>query len=519
MIKRLLIFLILLIAVPCWGAVYVDPLCDSGAPHYACDDGSTYLKPQAAWPSPPTVDTRQLCGTTYTGVIAASNGSILLGAYNADGSHEDGGNETFGQNCSGGEAKPIIDNGVTGVTQTGEDAIVITASGVEVNSLAFEENDIHIDVRADDAIVRYTYMKEGNYGIQLGWYADADNFTAEYNYIDLEASSPDGGGLTIDGIGVGYYAQSGTVQYNYITGFDHDGINLHSCDNIVIQYNKIEAGVNEEEDICISSNSITSSFNAPDSNVIRYNYCKNAGLGMQIWGMVDNEIYANVFTCDGDEQPSTNTACIKIYSDSDSAYDGAQVTGNKFYNNVVYDNDNYTDGYGFQIVVGAGTNASNSVANNWFVNNVIEKINDYCFRVVDNADIVGTNYFYNNICYDRDGGSYSDIEGDPDITADDFNTGIESASGNLGTNPSLSNPAGGEFWPDSSSDPVVGTGYTLSSPYNQLLVYTSDFTASPPVVNLQTQEDNNIGAYVSSDAGPVESTYPLQGAAGDFKYN
>ena len=187
---------------------------------------------------------------------------------------------------------------------------------------------------------------------------------------------------------------------------------------------------------------------------------------------------------------------------------------------VVYDNDNYTDGYGFQIVVGADTNASNSVANNWFVNNVIEKINDYCFRVVDNADIVGTNYFYNNICYDRDGGSYSDIEGDPDITADDFNTGIESASGNLDTNPSLSNPAGGEFWPDSSSDPVVETGYTLGPPYNQLIVPgTSDLTATPLVVNLETQSPNNIGAYKSSDAGPVESTYPLQGAAGDFKYN
>ena len=81
----------------------------------------------------------------------------------------------------------------------------------------------------------------------------------------------------------------------------------------------------------------------------------------------------------------------------------------------------------------------------------------------------------------------------------------------------LNNVGANEFWPASSGSAVVEAGYNVGSPYDTLLLETSDFTASPPLVYTEQFGDDYIGAY--GIVGESVPDLPIQGAAGNFKYN
>jgi len=94
--------------------VYIDPT-------YSGIEQGTFDKPYNSW-TDFTISTgndyRQKCGTSVTFnnpltiiALGISGNPIIIGAYNADGSFEDGGNEVFGGTCSGGLAKPELKRG------------------------------------------------------------------------------------------------------------------------------------------------------------------------------------------------------------------------------------------------------------------------------------------------------------------------------------------------------------------------------------------------------------------------
>jgi len=532
MIKRLLILLILLVAVPCWGAnVYIDPLCGTGAPHYACGDGTSYTTPEDDWDDLTVTagnDYRQLCGTTFTDKInnITANGTsenyIIIGAYYISGGnpvHEDD-SPTFGQDCGNAVEKPKIDT--SGEIGKASDTITLTGNYLEVNSLQFYSlntalyhRDI-IDNRGDYNIVRYVYIVGGFYGVRsYGNYG-----TYEYNYMDGTENDADS-----DEIGMADpFGFSGsdycTVQYNVVGNYDHGGVGLHYSDNNTIQYNYFFMGAEGGEDFAWSIAGPSSVFSpgaGSDNNTFQYNYSDNAGKGFQLWAGLGNVINANVFKCNGPVQPGGgNGSCIDIYSQSGDPYTGSYITGNYFYNNVVYDSDRVAATHSMRIYVPAGADASNDISGNFFVNNIFQKTSGNCIFVLDSqGSVVGTNYWYNNSCYDN-GDDYADIAGVPYSDAEAFNA-LDFATGNIDTDPGLNDPAGNEFWPASTGSAVYQAGYDVGAPYDTLLLSTSNFTASPPSVLTDQFANDYIGAYGLVGAGTP--TYPIQGAAGNFKLN
>ena len=510
MIKRLLILLILLIAVPCWGAnIYIDPTAGSGG------DGS-FATPYDSWTD---VDLsvsnnyRQLCGTTYTGTITVtatgtSGDHVIIGAYYDDGGvvHEDD-SPNFGQLCGNSAQKPIIKQTL------GSGVLITTATSassqyLEINSLQLKDADTAIRSDANYNFIRYCYLYNLYWGIRVGLATAGHYNTIEYNYIDLNTAVA-GDNDTVDAIKLQSYSSNCTVQYNHLTGFDHTGILLSYSDDNTIQYNYIFGSGVEAEQECIAHN-----FNA-DRNIIRYNYCNDAGLAHQILGGNDNEIYGNIYSCDGASRPALDQGCIHLQSSVTVAYSSSN---NKFYNNTVYDNDNATGGHGVMLYAHSTNNSD--VSDNEFYNNIFLKVNGRCIYVLDDNGVIGTNYFYNNACYDFPENQYSYIEGTSDTTAVNFNAGFAIAIDNRGTwngSPGLSSPSTGEFWPASSASDVYETGYNVGDPYDTLLLSTSNFTASPPSVQTQQFATDYIGAY--GLVGAATPLYPIQGAAGNFKYN
>ena len=136
------------------------------------------------------------------------------------------------------------------------------------------------------------------------------------------------------------------------------------------------------------------------------------------------------------------------------------------------------------------------ISGNEIYNNVILKVGEYCIRVYDQGNVIGTNYFENNSCYHYQANKYAMVEDLKYNTAGAFNTRAYAAN-NRDDDPGLKNPSAGQFWPDSASDNVVGNGKNLGSAYNQILdPDATNFAASPPTVKTKTQPTNwIIGPY------------------------
>jgi len=469
--------------------IYIDPT-------WGGTETGTFAEPLASWPSTisTTDDYRQKCGTTTTEttITVSSTGTsgnhVVIGAYNADGSHEDGGNETFGQLCSGGGAKPIID-GTVDVTTGFE----ITGTYIEVNSVQLQQMGSSISVNGSNNIVRYSYFYDVTYGIRCNTSATANNALFEYNHFDLNAVAPDGGGLSTDAIELNENCDSGTIQYNEFTDYDHGAVDFQGGDSNTVQYNYMYSGGDNQEDFCIGSN-----FHS-DNNTVRYNYCDGVGQGLEIFGGNDFFVYGNVFICDAGNGPYDNMGCVMVQSGSgSSAYTSSR---NLIYNNVIYDHDNYSnDDNGIRVSATPGSDMV--VEDNIFANNVIMKVGGACIHVRDMAAMIDNTTFYNNSCYDYGASKYAivtDGTSNTYTTAANFNSEGRAeitASGNIDTDPGLNNAAVHEFWPASTASNIYQTGYNVGAPYDTLLdPDTTDFTASPPVVSTIQQATDFIGAY------------------------
>ena len=113
---------------------------------------------------------------------------------------------------------------------------------------------------------------------------------------------------------------------------------------------------------------------------------------------------------------------------------------------------------------------------------------------------------------------------------DDWETAHAGASGNIDGDPGFVSSS--DFSPDTGSA-MIGAGVTLSgAPYSNggpggtaIPLYNevidpdqTDFTTTPPTVVTEAQPSSwYIGAY--GETGDVAPTLPIQGAAGNFKYN
>ena len=517
LIKRLLILLTLLIAVPCWGAdqIFVDS-------EWAGTEAGTFAQPyntlaEGLAQIDEAGDAVYLrCGmnetTVYNGITqdGTALSYITIGAYYDSGNQNPGtaptgtatiesDNPSFGETCGDGRDKPTLDN-----TKGTGYLIRSTADYVEFNSIKFQEAETGLQIYSNQYnIVRYCYFYDIAWGIYAALSSQATtNNIFEYNYFDLVEDGTDDNSDTVDCIVLYGNADSNTVQYNVFKGYDHFGVYLAGGDSNVVQYNYCDAGINGGEDGCFSLNS-NGGGNHADSNIFRRNYSNSGGRLIQLFAATNNEIYGNVGICNGDEEPTNDAGCIHMYGTSDT-YD---ITGNKIYNNVLYDNDNFTASHGFMIAASGG-----EISGNYIMNNVIQKVDGYCFKVyTSGTGDVSSNYYYNNDCYDF-GLSYGSREGTGTYTLTQWNAQALAAD-NLESDPSLEDVTTGKFWPDSSSDPVVEAGYNVGSPYDYLLLASSDFTASPPEVYTQQFATDYIGAY---GYGATYNYYFSSEAGGDL---
>ena len=127
---------------------------------------------------------------------------------------------------------------------------------------------------------------------------------------------------------------------------------------------------------------------------------------------------------------------------------------------MIYDGDRNATQHGIKLYSG-GDDASD-ISGNEFYNNIVHTVSGYCIKVVDNNDLVGTNYFKSNSCYGYGSNQFANIEGSKYTTASAFNVRGD-ASGNRDDDPGLSNPSAGQFWPKSISANVVGNGQNVTA--------------------------------------------------------
>jgi len=511
------IIAVLLIAGSAFGAdYYIDPSLGGGTEDGLTPANAFHSWADVTWDSGD--DYRQKCGTTSTTTFldvtesGISENPIIISAYNADGSHEDGGNETFGNLCSGGLAKPIISQ--TDDTNTLFRTPIGGSTYIYLNSMRLDTAQYGARIRSSYNKVQYCYFYFISESISVGLAAgaeDADYNTFEYNYIDSNDSADETLPAS-DGIELNYRAQNNLVRYNHITGADHGAVNIYGGDSNTVEYNYFFES-NGHEDFGVGFNA-----NA-ESNIIRFNYILNHGQAIEIYGGDYNEFYGNVTRCDSATNPTPYNyqGCWGIIA---SAGSSATNIDNLIYNNVIYGND-ATNGHGIQITTNATSTGETS--GNKIYNNVIQDVGYWGIIVQDGNDNVGTNYFYNNDVYEFGQGQgtptnyFASIEGTTYTAAQisTFNARAD-ASGNIVTEPGFNNIGANEFWPASASSNIVGSGCDMNDSEAPCYVpgYTAsetvlddggtDFTATPPEITTLTQEEDwiigayGLGLYISS---------------------
>ena len=514
MIKRLLILLILLIAVPCFGAtIYIDPTAsgnnDGTTPTHAFESwtgvtggagfvrGNTYL---------------QKCGTTEEITLsittaASDEETIIISAYNADGTSEIG-KEVFGENCSGGLAKPIITD-----SDQVDKAIAISTSYIELNSIQVKLGATTIFANGDYNTYKYLRVMGGIGGLRIGTESSTDNNYVGYNYLYGDDPVPEDAN-DLDGIQFGGYTDYSTAEYNVVNNYCHSGIAISNrgADHNEVRYNSIYSD-NDCMDQFLTANGTY--------NNLHHNYGFDTGV-IQVYNASYNNIYSNVMDGFANNPYNRNNSRIAFHPLASGDY----ITYNNIFNNTIYDRRDST-GTGYQCIqllgniAAAGVIEDNVIANNICLNFDTTSV---IFYVLDTQDkIDNSNLWNNNLAYGWTGTYVAQISNPAtnnyvDITdqGSTYFNSYGSASGNLDSDPGLNNPGAAEFWPSSSASAVYQTGYDIGAPYDTLLLSTSDFTASPPLVNTDQFANDYIGAYGLVGAA---KSYPFQGAAGNFKYN
>jgi hypothetical protein len=280
MIKKLLyIIAVLLVAGSAFGAdLYITP-GTSGVGSFADPYSWSDATPLTAGN-----DYRQLCGTTHSGALSITNSGtegnrIIVGAYNADGSHEDG-KEVFGENCSGELAKPIIDDDLTGT------AVDIVADYIELNSIHVKEGDRGIAVKGDGVVIKYCELSNGRGGIIGGLSATStDSLYVGYNYMHTNWGH-DEILDDLDGVQLSSGVDNATVEYNVIDDYAHAcvAVSLVGAVDNEVKYN-----------YCTSTTEVMDLFLAVNGTrtLAHHNYCVDCGI-IQLHDCEGCSVYYNV---------------------------------------------------------------------------------------------------------------------------------------------------------------------------------------------------------------------------------
>lgn len=341
-------------------------------------------------------------------------------------------------------------------------------------------------------------------------------------------------------------ASSGDVPYDTVR-VTTEGISSPDLDNVEIYNNKItncthnliavysaegEAGINT---VKIYNNEL-SSFSQPycrpfgissdDVNdiYIYNNYIHDNRAPAQCSGTTVH-IYNNIFadtknccTASGQGKFNTDADCTSGTSSCETSMAGQNGTGMHLniiayttigpyyiYNNVFYNSAEAA--IRFWNSVGDKTYLDLYIRNNIIINASWENgsPNDDESIEVFLANLDGDIYVNNNIFYDSGTDVFIDQSTNTGYTVAELNAETW-GSANENTDPGLSDPANEEFWPDSSTDPVVDAGLSLGATYDGAWnPYQSPFpfsTSIPTTVDTRDQDSYGsgweIGAYVYS---------------------
>ena len=506
MIKRLLILLILLVAVPCSGdSIYIDPDCTYSGDGTTTTCGAAAAQgPFKSWIDAETAgfsashDYYQKCATTDTitapidvvSLTGSSGDRITFGAYYGSG--------TIG--VSG--AKPIIvRSGTSGSVFDFNASTYVFLTNLDLRG---GDQSMYVDNGSDNfrmtnCVVGY----DAGYGVRILASDDGEIYN---NIIDSNNAVDSHNGIEIGSVSSGYAGNGWSIYQNKFYSWSHTHmlIGAYSSNNEV--YYNYGDGTDCTSNACRGFGV----WGANSGNVIRHNYWYNYNQHSQLLQASNVTVYGNVF--DTIRDPAEEALDLSVQSST-------SVTGNKIYNNTFY---NLDDSLARCIRLYVNTGFSGNVYGNEIINNV-------CLNYVDSGvrsrvaatatgDIYG-NTFRNNIYYLSGETQVADWKSaDLNITEWNAINGTDTMTiiGELNADPSLSNPAGGDFWPSSSASAVYQAGYDVGAPYDTLLLSTSDFTASPPSVLTDQFANDYIGAYGLVGAA---KSYPFQGTAGNFKLN
>jgi len=480
-----------------WAAdIYVDP-------DYSGTESGTFAQPYNSW-TDFTIsagnDYRQKAGTNW--IIGGSysiNASgiaenyILIGAYYDDGGspvHEDD-NPSFGEFCGNGVAKPKI-------TRTNNDADFLFVNGdyIEINSIQIYEGRAGIRANGIYQKIQYVRIMGGWSGIRVGLGSSiADNIYIGHNYLWTDYGSAP----SLDGIQIA--SSNAIVEYNYINGYSHSGISTFwTTSDSIVRYNEVYSWDDHMDQ-----------FFTPDgtNHKFYHNYGNDCGI-IQMGSASGVEIAYNII--DGMVRNPyffyhKGAIAISPYTQANG-----HVIDCKIHNNIVYDRKDPNAGttwsgikiYGFPE---SGIVERNEIYNNIFLDMWGNASGNHAppIYVLDRTGTIESdpadpdvNIFRNNVAYGHQDPNYAYIEGTTYGTAALFNSGYDAAYNNRDNDPGLKSPVNSQFWPDSSTDDVVGNGYD-GGDYDQILgPFGTVWGAaeSEAVIILATQpESHYIGAY------------------------
>lgn len=493
-----IIFVIIAFSIPAFSADYYIDL-DAGT-----NGSGTFASPYNTWTGiTPTAGNnyRSKCGTTYTNssgfAVTASGTSgnhILFGAYYNNGGspvHEDD-NPSMGSLCGNGDAKPIFSTVTKGVgsgiytLDTGADQYV------DFNSISAQKGGAALNVRAANYVTaKYCYFYNSQRGIWNGSDSNGSSYnTYEYNVIDLNHTTEDESSETLEGIQF-QYGHDNVARYTTITSYDHGGVKWHQTSanyNNTVEYMHISGGGLNTEDACLMFNPQT------HDNVARYIRCDDAGQAIEINGSSSNKVS---YVVANGNPPNAGQAMIGIIPNSSYS---RGTNNNYIANSVFYDDSGASTNYGFGIYIKPGE--TYGVSGNTFVNNIIQKTGSSgrCIYVTDTVGgLLGTNYFYNNSCYEYGTNLYARIGGTSYSTAAAFNARAD-ASGNIDTDPSMTDPDNGNFTLQAGS-PAIDTGATINQLYKDALNSATTYPISVVTSDQDLQGTGwEIGAFAYTGA-------------------
>ena len=514
MIKRPLILLILLIAVPCWAITDCGDAVDNT---WCIETTDTTVDGDTACDS-------TTCTSADTLILdGGARGSILFRDFDGDGSY---------------------------ITIMNEDTnrVVITHDSAHARGIVSFDDCKYVDFRGDN---NSSYI----YGIKV--VSDGSPNTPARNiWIYGESSYLKIGYIETEWTGTNYYGASGLgaaenpldwiwsnieIHHNYIHGSHYAGMYIGHNKADIDSGAAYVQGWSIHDNIIIDAGSYGITYKGINATVDSYiynNYVQNTGqsLGEGCAGSIDTANRQGI----GSQYSYNGTGVVHIYNNwvENTAGTCLKLNSTDFnvYGNVLFD-----CGYDATASNQRGINLTESelsgdwtayIYNNTLIdigddaifndgfddvyisNNIIYDVAGDCMDL-DWADGTATYAFYNNDCY-GESGYYARVEGSTYSTDTALNVRGD-AAGNIEDDPQLNNIGSKEFWPATSSSNVVEAGYNVGDPYDTLLLSTSDFTASPPSVLTDQFANDYIGAY--GLVGSATPTYPIQGAAGNFEYN